>query len=406
MTEGSRFESNKQGTRFCEVDGVLEEHTYRTKEYSNKAGLNNFTSWPVYKEYLESGGNAVKLWLFLKMKCTCIIDPTVVACVNVAKQNTAFLFEALRQIVKAPGMRSRLQKCSCDKHEFLQIFNGEGGMLYEFLKMVLCPKVEVPELEINGEKFYMYDIDCSRSGEKVYGQKNTAECKRNKLVCKQSHDGTAKCDECGDLKNFVVCSIVDDEDVYTNVSRFKKVTREDGSVHEEVQDERLSATEILALIRKEAPCYISNKFEIDYFNRCVKVLKATLQPHEFIVGHDFAASTKINKKFGLCCEVPNCLSMESYVVTHSRRQVIVPTHKRRKTSTKQKGTKMERFDVEEQTMDVFTTDVFFFWVASRGKKENDWSNANQFLDYIAKKYVGEVFNIQRVDGEMTYVKIL
>jgi hypothetical protein len=166
MTEGSRFESNKQGTRFCEVDDVLEEHTYRTKEYSNKAGFNNFTSWPVYTDYLKNGGNAVKLWLFLKMKCTCIIDPTVVACVNVAKQNTAFLFEALRQIVKAPGMRSRLQKCSCDKHEFLQIFNGEGGMLYEFLKMTLCSKVEVPELEINGEKFYMYDIDCSRSGKK------------------------------------------------------------------------------------------------------------------------------------------------------------------------------------------------------------------------------------------------
>ncbi len=410
LGDGSRFESNKQGTRFCLVedeDGneVHEEHTYRTREWSNAAGYNNFSTSPIYTNYLLDGGDPIKLWLFLKMKCTCIIDPTNIACVNVTKQNTIFLFEALRKIVKSPGMQHRLANCSCDKHEFLQIFDGERGMLPEFLKLTLCPKVEVPGLKINEEKYYMFDIDCCRSGEKEYGKPNTAECKRNKLVCKQSHDGEAKCDDCGDLQNFEVCSILDDDDVCTNVSRFIKVEREDGSLHEEVKEERLSASQILKLIRLESPCYISNKFEIDYFERCVKKMKATLGPYDLVVGHDFAATTKINKKYGLCCEVPNCVVMEAYIVTHSRRLVTIPRHTkdtRRRTknikkskSTIKGGDKVEK--VEEQTIEVFTTDAIFFWVASRGKKENDWSNGNQFLDYITKMYRDDVFKIERAD---------
>ena len=58
--------------------------------------------------------------------------------------------------------------------------------------------------------------------------------------------------------------------------------------------------------------------------------------------------------------------MECFVVTTNRRTVTVPAHTRRG-----KG------HVEEQMIEVFDTDVWFFWIASSGKKENNWSTLRE-----------------------------
>ena len=367
------------------------DHTYRTKEYGNKDGYEAFLVSQNYKAYIEADGKPILMWLFLKMRCTCIQDPTAHACVNVTKQSVVFALEGLRNIYKRTSMKERLDRCECENHAFEQIFSSDKGMLHEFEHQVLCGKIVIPELKIGDDEYKMRPKDCVVFGEKVFGQKNTAECRRNKLICTQSHTADpAPCDECGDMKKLQFCSIFNDPNEFTTVSRFNMVEHENERKAVEVEDERKSARELIAILKSEAVCYFSNKFEIDYFNRCCKKIKSTLKPYDIFIGHDYAAITPILKKHEITCGVPNNCAMECFIVTTNRRTVTVPAHNRRG-----KG------HVEEHTIEVFDTDAWFFWIASSGKKENNWSNANGMLDYIVNHYINEVFKLERTDGGLT-----
>jgi hypothetical protein len=289
------------------------------------------------------------------------------------------------------GMRDKLDECSCDHHNFLKIFEGDRGMLREFEDLVLCARVNVPSLQHNGEEVRLRPKDCVIHGQKDYSPRvaNQAKCNVNKHTCTQAHAGVPKCEECGNFKKLTFCDKLLSSTQYTEVKRFKMVTRENGFKAVEVIPERMQPKQIIELLKKEAPCWFSNQWEIAYFHHCQKKISHKMRPNDAIIFHDWAAITTIAKEVTATCSTYCTVHMESYIIKHSKREVCVPRH-----------TKRGEGSVEEASKIVWRNECLFVWLPATGKKGNNWSNSNGALKHMIEYVLKDVLSIEREEDEL------